>query len=114
MCAFILGEVGRRKQLGEHLEQVISELAGLATRSVGAENKEAQANSAAVTALGNIADRRALPALRHILTSEEWNQDDLQWNAAMILGNLVSEDFKEKGTGVVAAAQAWLRSHPDD
>lgn len=112
-AAFLLGELASRSQLGEKRDTVIDELTWLATRSIEDDTKEAQANSAAVDALGKTGDRRAVTGLRHILTAPEWDPDDLQWEATEVLEQLVGESFMDR-EDPVAVAKVWLQSHPDN
>lgn len=111
-AAWLIGELGARGELKEQLDQAIGELSWLATRQWGDETKEVQANTAAVMALAKIADYRAVPALREILTSSYWADDDLSWDAADALGQIVGENFMEQESPE-AAARDWLDSHPD-
>lgn len=110
--AWLLGALASKNQLGEKRQTVIDELTWLATRSIEDDTKEAQANSAAVIALGKTGDLRAVTALRHILTVPEWDPDDLQWEAAEILGELAGESFMDCDEPV-AVARDWLQRHPD-
>lgn len=112
-AAWLLGELATRNQLGDKKPSAIDELTWLATRSVEEDTKEAQGNTAAVLDLGKLGDRRAVVALRHILTSPDWDDDELQWDAAGTLGNLLRESFA-KSEDPVAAAKAWLERHPND
>ncbi len=79
----------------------------MATRPVSDDSKEAQANTAAVIALGKIGDRQGVAALRHVLTSDEWTDDDIQWDAAEALGQIVGEPFAD-GEKPILAAREWL------
>lgn len=108
MAAWVLGELGSRNQLGEKHQIVIDELTWLATRSIEDDTKEAQANNAALLAFGKIGDRHAVTALRHVLTAPEWNGNDMQWDAAEVLGKLIGESFVDKDR--VKSARAWLES----
>jgi HEAT repeat protein len=78
---------------------------------VSNDSKEAQANTAAVIALGKIGDRQGVAALRQVLTSEELADDDIQWDAAEALGQIVGESFTDEDEPV-SAAREWLRFHP--
>ena len=107
-AAFFIGERALRGQLQDELTGVISELSELAVRPVEEDGKEAQANTAAVSALAKIGDKRAIKPLRHILTSTEWEVDDLAWEAACVLGSIVNERFAQ-AENPVQAAREWLR-----
>lgn len=111
--AWLAGELGSRNQLGEKHRVVIDELNWLATRLPEEDIKEAQANASAVLALGKVGDRQGIVALRHILTTPEWEGDDLQWDAADVLGQLVGESFVDSEDRVEAAKE-WLRANPSD
>ncbi|HEX4071563.1 MAG TPA: HEAT repeat domain-containing protein, partial [Planctomycetaceae bacterium] len=92
-AAFLLGEVANRHPLGPRLDAVVAALSEMTRRPVSDDSKEAQANTAAVIALGKIGDRRGVGALRHVLTSDEWADDDIQWDAVEALGQIVGERF---------------------
>jgi len=111
-AAFLLGQLGARNQLGGQLDTTVDQLSQLATRSVVEDGKECQANTAAVMALGKIGQTNGLSALRHILTSPEWSDDELQWDAADALRKIVNESFVD-GEDPVTAAREWLNAHPD-
>lgn len=111
-AAFLLGQLGARKQLGDQLDASVERLCELATRSVQEDNKEIQANTAAVIALGEIGHDKGVSALRRILTSSEWDDDEIQEDAAESLGRIVEESFVESDDAV-AAARAWLDARPE-
>lgn len=111
-AAWLIGQLGGRGQLGDELAPIAEELSELATRSIEGENKEVQANTAAVVALGKIGHPRGVAGLRRVLTSQEWEGDDLQWEAAQVLGRLVNEPFAA-AEDVVEAATEWLGAHTD-
>jgi hypothetical protein len=110
-AAFLLGEVGSQHLLGSRRDAIVAALSKLATRPVSNDSKEAQANTAAVIALGKIGDRQGVAALRQVLTSEELADDDIQWDAAEALGQIVGESFTDEDEPV-SAAREWLRFHP--
>ena len=112
-AAWLVGELGSQGHLGEVRESVIEELNWLASRPIEEDTKEAQANTAAVSALQKIGDSRAITAYRHILTAPEWDADDLQWCTADALGQLVGESFMDC-KDPVTAAKDWLERHPED
>jgi HEAT repeat protein len=111
-AAFLVGQLGARNQLGDQLETTIDQLSELATRSVVEDGKETQANTAAVMALGKIQHTNGLSALRLILTSPEWRDDELPWDAADAVGKIVNESFMD-GDDPVTAAREWLKAHPN-
>ena len=49
------------------------------------DSKEAQAASVALHALSIIGGRRCMAAVRTVLTSSAWDEDDNQWECAEIL-----------------------------
>jgi hypothetical protein len=111
-AAFLIGEVARRHPLGDRLGAVVRALSQLAVRPVSLDCKEAQANHGAVLSLGKIGDRKAIWALRHVLTAAEWEGDEIQSDAAEALGSVLGEPFADC-EDPVDAAQDWLRSHPN-
>lgn len=111
--AFLIGELARLNQLRDDLSVVIEELSKLAVRPMEDDCKELQANSAAVIALGNTRDLRAISVLRRIITSAEWENDDLSQEAAVALGSIVGEHF-DRGPSPVQAARQWIQSHDDN
>jgi PBS lyase HEAT-like repeat len=111
-AAFLLGEISGQHPLGPRLDAVVAALSTLATRPVSDDSKEAQANTAAVIALGKIGDRQGVAALRQVLTSGEWaDDDDIQWDAVEALGQIVDESFVEADEPILAARE-WLTAHP--
>jgi hypothetical protein len=111
-AAWLIGQLGGRGQLGDQLVSIAQELCDLAVRPIEMDSKEVQANTAAVVALGKIGHSGGIAGLRRVLTSPEWEGDDLQWEAAQVLGRLVNEPFAD-AEDVVEAAQEWLGAHPD-
>lgn len=109
--AYLIGEVAKGHPLGDRLDTVVDALCQLAIRPVSLDPKEAQSNHAAVMALGKIGDRKAVSALRHVLTSAEWEGHDIQWDAAEALGNVVGEPFTDDENSILSARE-WLNSHP--
>jgi hypothetical protein len=111
MAAWLIGKLGLRGELGEQLDHAVHELSWLATRKWVDDTKESVANTLAVEALGRIGDRRAIPALRELLMSPAWENDELPWAAADALGMIVGESFRH-GEDSAVAARAWLAEHP--
>src|SRR5262245_28993477 len=110
--AFLLGQLGQLRQLGEAEAAVVSELGALTQRPVEEDCKELQAVDAAIDALAEIGHPAGIPFLRVVLYSDdEWLSGDSRWAAAHSLGRLVGEPFSE-ATDPVAAARAWLSAHP--
>ena len=88
-----------------------SELASLATRRWVDDRKEVQANTAAIRALQMIGGDTCLATMRQILTSREWNNEDVQWDAARIFSDLIGQQFIES-SDPVQAAKDWIRANP--
>jgi PBS lyase HEAT-like repeat len=110
--AFLLGQLGFRKQLGDAVEAVIAELGALTRRPVEDDCKETQAISAAITALAKIGDPAGIPHLRAVLFSnDKYIVGDTQWTAADALAQLVGQNFMDR-PDPVEAARVWLLSHP--
>lgn len=109
-AAFLVGEIAARHEVGENRDQIVKSLCKLAIRPMEEDGKEVQANSAALTALAKIGDRRAIVAIERILNSPEWEDDEIQFDAAESLGQLVGESF-ENNDDPVAAARQWLKTH---
>lgn len=111
--AFLLGQLGKRRQLGEAEAAVVKELGALTQRPVEDDCKELEAVDTAITALTDIGHPAGIPFLRAVLCSDdEWLSGDSQWEAAHSLARLVGEPFEET-PDPVAAALAWLSIHPD-
>lgn len=84
----------------------------MATRPIEEDTKEVEANAVALGALSRIGGPRIIPTLREILTSPRWEQDDLSWEAALILGVILRVPFDES-KDPVASAREWLALNPD-
>jgi hypothetical protein len=111
--AFLLGQLGGRRQLGDAAEAVVAELGALTRRPVEDDHKETQAIDAAVEALAAIGLPAGVRHLRAVLLSDdEFLAGDTQWGAADALGRLVGQPFME-AADPVGAARAWLASHPE-
>jgi hypothetical protein len=109
--AFLIGQLGSRGQIDNEVDSIVAELSQLATRPIVEDNKEVQANSAAIIALGKIGHMSGIEALRHVLTASEWEDDDLQWDAVDALSIIVNESFGDEGDPV-ESARNWLSEHP--
>jgi HEAT repeat protein len=110
--AFLLGQLGRRRQLGDAVEAVVAELGALIRRPFEEDGKEFQAVSAAIESLAGIGHLAAVAHLRSVLQSDDESLDgDCQWDAAEALGRLVEQPFRE-APDRVRAAQDWLAAHP--
>ncbi len=70
---------------------------------------ETQARDAIIIALGEIKDKRAIPALARIIR-QPGVDGDTQWTAIESLGSVVHRKFTDK-PNVVEAALEWLSSH---
>jgi hypothetical protein len=111
--AFLLGQLGQRRQLGDSEAVVVAELGALTQRPIEEDCKELQAVDAAIGALGEIGHSAGIPFLRAVLCSEdEWLARDSQWAAADVLGRLLGQPFMETADPV-DAARAWLQAHPN-
>ena len=109
--AFLLGELGKRRLLGEVEAAVVEELGSLTRRPVEDDGKELQAVDAAISALGEIGHLRGITFLRDVLFSDgERLGGDSQWAAADALGRLVGEPFIDS-PDPVEAARRWLNGH---
>jgi hypothetical protein len=110
--AFLLGQLGRRGQLGDAVEAVVDELGALTRRPIEEDCKELQAVDAAINALGEIGRPSAVPHLRALILSEdEFLAGDCQWDAAEVLGRLVGQPFGD-APDQVQAAREWLTANP--
>lgn len=110
--AFLLGQLGQRRQLGETEAAVVAELGALILRPVEEDCKELQAVDAAIDAVAEIGHPAGIPFLGIVLFSDnEWLSGDSQWAAANALGRLVGQSFME-AADPVGAARRWLEAHP--
>jgi HEAT repeat protein len=107
--AFLLGQLGKRRLLGDAEASVVAELGALTQRPVEEDGKELQAVDAAICALADIGDPAGIPHLRAVLLSERLRGDS-QWDAADALGRLVAQPFMESADPV-GAARTWLETH---
>ncbi|AMV37759.1 HEAT repeat domain-containing protein [Planctomyces sp. SH-PL62] len=111
-AAWLVGELCSKHPLDDEVDAVIGELSDLATRPIEEDTKEVQANALALVALSKIGGPKIVPTLRRILTSPEWEQDDLIWQSALILGIVLDLPFGES-QDPPASAREWLTSNPD-
>jgi HEAT repeat protein len=110
--AFLLGQLGSRGQLGDAVEAVVAELGALTLPPVEHDGKELQAADAAIMALANIGQPLGIPHLLVVLSShDKYLAVDSQWSAAIALGQLVGQPFKES-PDPMQAAHAWLAAQP--
>jgi len=110
--AFLLGQLGQRRQLGDAEAAVVAELGALTQRPIEEDCKELQAVDAAIHALAETGHPAGILFLRAVLFSDdEWLSGDSQWAAAHSLARLVGESIGE-AADPVAAARAWLSAHP--
>ena len=111
--ADLLGELGRRRQLGDAEAAVVAELGALTQRPVEEDSKEVQAIDAAIRALAAIGNPAGIPYLRGVLFSDApFLEGDTQWDAAEALGQLVGQPFTE-APDRVQAARDWLIAYPE-
>lgn len=111
--ASLIRQLAENDMLGDEREAVARELLTLAVTPPKEDTKEAQAASAALHALSVIGGRTCMAAVREVLTSRDWDDDDNQWECAEILAELTGEPFLN-AEDPVAAAKAWLDAHPED
>lgn len=109
--AWLIGELVSKDQLGYCREEVARELAALTTRPWDEDTKELAANSVAMEALSRIGGPICIEAMRQLLTSEEWDGDELQYFAATVLAEQLNEPFQD-ADDKVQAAKKWLADHP--
>jgi hypothetical protein len=109
-AAYLLRALAGDGKLGSDEAAVAVELASLATRPWQEDTKEIQANTAAMSALHMIGGKICHATMRQILTSSEWDNDDIQWDATSILSDLTGQPFMQ-ASNPVQAAKDWLRSN---
>ena len=109
--ACLLGVLAAKGALGSEEQAVAAELALLVTRPWKEDPKELQANTAAMAALHMIGGDRCLATMRHVLASPEWDNSDIQWDAACILSDATGQHFMET-SNPIQAAKDWSRSNP--
>jgi hypothetical protein len=108
-AAWLIGELAAKGLLGSERDAVAKQLAELATRPWEEDPKEIQANDSAVMALRRIGGPICISTLKKILVSPEWDQDDLQWNAAEMLSEVVGQPFMQS-EDPVRAAKEWAKN----
>jgi hypothetical protein len=75
--AFLLGQLGKRRLLGDMEAAVVAELGALTQRPVEEDGKELQAVDAAISGLAAIGHPGGIPFLRIVLFSDnEWLAGD--------------------------------------
>lgn len=111
LSATLLQHYSRHEAFADHRPSVEAALLECVKRVPTYDNKEAQANTVALMALTDLGGKKAFAAIRHVLTDEDWLEDDLSWEAAMQLGRLTGVDFSSDSEPA-AAAQQWLAEHP--
>ncbi len=63
-------------------------------------------------ALSVIGGAPCMKAVRAVLTSPDWDDDDNQWEAAEMLADITGESFMN-ADDPVAAAKMWLHAQSD-
>ncbi len=107
-AAFLVARLANRDQI--HASQrgpLEQRLRAMALRRCQEDPKEVQANSSAVLALSALGGDIATETLKEIVESEQWDEDDLSWDAACELGRLVGQPFAESDDPKMAA-RVWL------
>lgn len=112
-AAALIAQWAENGSLGHEKEATARELVTLAITPPSEDTKEAQAASMALRALALIGGRHCLSAVRHVLTSSDWNGDDNQWDCAEILAELTREPFMQSDDPV-RAAKVWIENQSTD
>lgn len=114
-AASLLGTAAVKNQLSqlspEERKKVIAVLRQNAIKEPEADGKEVEANDAALDTLAVLSTPDAISACRTILTSPEWNNDDLQWHAMEVLGKVSNKDF-HLASAPIEEARQWLTHNP--
>ncbi|QDU80968.1 hypothetical protein Pla110_27050 [Polystyrenella longa] len=110
-AASLIAQLARKGALLDDEQVVAKELRILAVTPPREDSKEAQAATAALIALSIIGGTECMAAVRHVITSADWDDDDNQWECAEILANHTNESFMDS-EDPVAAAKEWLQEHP--
>ena len=110
--AALIAEWAENEMLGSEKADIAKELAILAVTRPKEDTKEAQAASVALRALSCIGGPQLMTAVRQVLTSNDWNEDDNQWECAEILAGITNEPFMHAKDPVMAA-KMWLQAHPE-
>jgi len=111
--ASLIAQWAENGSLGHEKEATARELVTLAITPPRDDTKEAQAASMALRALTVIGGPHCLAAVRHVLTSADWDGDDNQWDCAEILAESTGEVFMQSDDPV-RAAKEWLENHSTD
>lgn len=109
--ASLIAQWAETGSLGHEKEATARELVTLAITPPREDTKEAQAASMALRALAVIGGPHCLAAVRHVLTSPDWDRDDNQWDCAEILAESTGEPFIQSDDPVWAAKE-WIENHP--
>lgn len=110
-AAGLIYQWARDGQLGSSTEAVAAELLTLAVTPPEEDCKEAQAASVALLALSVIGGSACRDAVRHVLSSADWDDDDNQWMCVKILAEAENQPFMDADNPVVAARR-WLTANP--
>jgi len=110
-AAGLIHQWARAGQLGRSTEAVAVELLTLAVTPPKEDCKEAQAASAALLALSIIGGSACRAAVRHVLTSADWDDDENQWLCAEILAKAENKPFMDT-ENPIEAARSWLAANP--
>lgn len=108
-AAWLLGRLAENGRLGSSEGVVAHELAALATRCWEEDTKEIVANAVALRSLQKIGGPVCIETARRILLSPEWDDDDLQWDAAEVLAAATGERFME-ADDPVQTSKEWSRT----
>jgi hypothetical protein len=111
--ASLIAEWAENDSLGHEKEATARELVTLAITPPKEDTKEAQAASMALRALAVIGGPHCLAAVRHVLASPDWDNDDNQWDCAEILAESTGEPFMQSDDPVLAAKE-WIENHPTE
>ena len=111
-AATLIMQLAESNQLGAQAEAVGEELAALALQVPAEDTKEAQAATAALDALSVMGGPACWKAVRGVLNSPEWDQDENQWQAAEMLAEMTGEPFMAATNPIIAARQ-WLAANPE-
>jgi hypothetical protein len=106
-AASILCEQAKVGTLGSATDGIAEDLAKLAVRPWQDDTKEVQANSAALMALEVIGGPHCQRAIRDLLTSGNWDQDDIQHDAMCMLEKMTGQLFQSESSPILAA-KSWV------
>ena len=110
-CASLIAELAENDELGNEKAAIARDLVTLAVTPPKDDTKEAQAAGVALRALSVIGGTECMAAVRQVLTSPDWDDDENQWECADILATMTSEPFMD-AEDAVAEAKAWLNANP--